>query len=287
MRTLKELFDYWLEKQKNESNYNWKCTGIAKESFTGDGIVCEDVWNGLQDNNKERVLYILREANGSGGRDTGEGRTVDECEFWFKQCVCNDNNLGKNIFKRIAEIQKVINRLDGNTPRREVLKEVAYMNINKRGGHSSVNWPVLNNYAKKYRDEIMEEIAIIQPDIIVCCGTYWTLIDNVYDKFNKENWEEKKNYIYEELEISANKYAKVINVYHPSARISDEKYMGRFKEIYDSIDKIFETNDNLPLKKDLINIIMNEHFKEDSDEYMELCDLLNNINEKIKLSNKN
>ena len=41
------------------------------------------------------------------------------------------------------------------------------MNINKRGGVGSCNLNILKNYYEKYEEEILEEIKIINPRIIV------------------------------------------------------------------------------------------------------------------------
>ena len=52
---------------------------------------------------------------------------------------------------------------------------IAYMNLNKRGGFGSTNFAHLKHYVVKYRGYILKEIEIINPDIIVCGGTCRTL----------------------------------------------------------------------------------------------------------------
>lgn len=52
------------------------------------------------------------------------------------------------------------------------------MNINKRGGSSSTDFKELNKYAEKYKEFIKREIEIINPDYIICCGSYWQIIES-------------------------------------------------------------------------------------------------------------
>lgn len=63
---------------------------------------------------------------------------------------------------------------------------IAYMNLNKRGGFGSTNFAHLKHYVVKYRGYILKEIEIINPDIIVCGGTCGTL-----KALNKEIIDEK------------------------------------------------------------------------------------------------
>ena len=59
-----------------------------------------------------------------------------------------------------------------STPHKDIseLSGMAFMNLNKRGGYDYCVWETLEGYVKKYRKEISEQIRIIDPDIIVCCG---------------------------------------------------------------------------------------------------------------------
>lgn len=287
---LTELFDKWKEIQKNEPEYDYNRTGIAKDSFTKDGIVDENVWNGLPEGKK--VLYILREANGNATEMEEEGKRVDDGKFWFQECVTGkETKVTDNIFQRIKEMQRIIRKpaLKAKSDKK-ILREVAYMNLNKRGGGASVDWKIFNDYIEKYKEYIKEEIAIINPDIIVCCGTYWSLIDNVcglYKGERKKKWVpgNKKDFYYEKAEIkNENKEviceATVINIYHPSARISKKDYIERFECIYHrAMNDDVKDNSELPvLSKEEICEIVNK-MDENTEEFCELCDLINNIKE--------
>ena len=106
---LTKLFDEWQKKQGKESDYDYKRTGIAKDSFTKDGIVDEECWNGLVKKGKKKVLYILREANGNASEMRPKGKIVDDGKFWFQECVKGEETkVTDNIFQRIKEMQRII-----------------------------------------------------------------------------------------------------------------------------------------------------------------------------------
>lgn len=266
---LKELFDFWIKEHGNDEEYKCEKTGIANDSFTPDGMVNEETWNQLHTENKKKVLYLLREANGNTSTLTEDGKSVDNGEFWFQQCVDN-GNIGNIIFKRIEEMQKIIQ--DEESYNGEILKQVAYMNINKRGGGSTVDWKILNEYAHKYKKQIMKEICILKPDIIVCCGTYWTFIDNIcglYEENDKAKWEphDKRDFVLEatmEIEDGDKFECLIFNMYHPSARMKTENYIERFKQLWEKYKCNEKEGENIrnmegrKMIKDYMSIVNNE-----------------------------
>ncbi len=285
---LKDLFQKWKTKQENDKEYKCEKTGIAKGSFTPDGMVNEKTWNQLKTENKSKVLYLLREANGNTSTLEEDGRSVDDGEFWFQQCVAN-GNIGKIIFKRIEQMQEIIQ--DEKSHNGEILKQVAYMNINKRGGGATVDWKILNEYANEYKEQIMKEIYILKPDIIVCCGTYWTFVDNIcglYKENGKAKWEthDKRDFVLEatmETENGDKFECLIFNMYHPSARMKTENYIERFKQLWEAYKCNENVGEDTPiLKKEYINKVI-EELNENSDQYFNLCELISSIPQDKKL----
>lgn len=298
---LKELFESWKQEHKNDNEYKCETTGIAKDSFTPDGMVNEKTWNQLKTENKSKVLYLLREANGNTSTLEEDGRSVDDGKFWFQQCVAN-GNIGKIIFKRIEQMQEIIQ--DEKSHNGEILEQVAYMNINKRGGGATVDWKILNEYANEYKEQIMKEIYILKPDIIVCCGTYWTFVDNIcglYKENGKAKWEthDKRDFVLEatmETENGDKFECLIFNMYHPSARMKTENYIERFKQLWEE----YKCNENVGestllrqkdenigedtpiLKKEYIIKVI-EELNENSDQYFDLCELISSIPQDKKL----
>ena len=94
----------------------------------------------------------------------------------------------------------------------DILKNIAYMNINKRGGSNRTKASDLRKYAVRYKDYIKREIELIDPDLIVCCSGL------VYDIITKN------------IDFESNQ-PHLICVYHPSYyRISDKEYLQRFND---------------------------------------------------------
>ena len=154
----------------------------------------------------------------------------------------------KKIFQRIIAIQNIIKaRLDGNIKNEytysdfnEIKKQIAFMNINKRDGSSSTDFKELNKYAEKYKEFIKREIEIINPDYIICCGSYCQIIDHVYDYFkSKKEWGNRKKSepdidMYYKLNIKG-KIVPAFNVFHPSAIKRNQEYEDLINNIFDKL----------------------------------------------------
>ena len=97
----------------------------------------------------------------------------------------------------------------------DVLNKVAFMNLNKRGGLSGSKWKTISGYTQKYACFIKREIDMVEPDIIICCGS-------------------GLKHLLEEIGVSSPKYT-IIEVYHPSYRISNKRHLEKLKAAFDEI----------------------------------------------------
>lgn len=123
-----------------------------KNSFCVDGFLGEE-FNG--------VLFILKESN-------TDGNAQKDDFFWFK-----DGERSKDWKKYRNSMDWYLkNYISENID----YSECAYMNLNKRGGYKRCNTTQLKNYVHEYQDFIKEEIRIINPKHIVCCG-----VETVYN----------------------------------------------------------------------------------------------------------
>lgn len=61
------------------------------------------------------------------------------------------------------------------------LSNVAYVNLKKGNGRSYSTWSDLKRYAGNDRDFLNEQIEMLDPDVIVCCGTYRVYAELVCD----------------------------------------------------------------------------------------------------------
>ena len=140
-----------------------------------------------------------------------DGKIKDNGTFWLKSVYkIRNNNL--KITKRIEKMQNYICQNFTELS----MKDISYMNINKRGGFAECNNQTLYNYYNKYKkDYILKEIEIINPKVIVFCAGNKAIYDDL-----KENV----------------KCKYIIDMYHPSYQyISDEKYIEKFKSEFDKL----------------------------------------------------
>lgn len=232
--TLQELFEEWYQKQKamdmNEKLGKYVAKRkISVESFCVDGAIDDIYWDGEND---KRILYILREENGAHATDIDKdgniiiGNGIKGKNFWvreqFKKFWNTKNTDAKLpvMLKKLVNVRLLIDAndtrkgLDENSTCANLMERTAFMNINKMGGDSSVHWPTLIAYAEKYSDYIKNEIEILSPDIIVCCGTYWLVKEKI---MNEEEWKEteEKSVSYLTLE---NKSITVYDLPHTARR---------------------------------------------------------------------
>ena len=245
---LEDLFIVWQAEQAKEKEY--KNDKVDIRSFSRDGFVDEKMWV-YSFLNEKRVLYIAREANATGQRLVDNGiKSVADAMQSIRDDYLKDEESSrkKRIFQRIIAIQNIIKaRLDGNIKNEytysdfnEIKKQIAFMNINKRGGSSSTDFKQLNKYAEKYKEFIKREIEIINPDYIICCGSYWQIIDHVYDYFkSKKEWENRKKSepdidMYYKLNIKG-KIVPAFNVFHPSAIKRNQEYVDLINNIFDKL----------------------------------------------------
>lgn len=218
VKNIEELFEKWNDTQTESENTKTtkkaEKRGISKNSFCRDGAIDKECWE--KEDSKKRILYILREANGSNATSVEKdgilvGEYKKDKSFWAQTEIKkhkNDLSHLPILLKKLLNVCSIVNekkKWDFSTENYEPMNKTAFMNINKMGGYSSVNWPMLIAYAEEYRDFIKQEIEILNPDVIVCCGTHWLLTDVVCNG-KKEEWDE----------LVGNK--KVYDLPHPARR---------------------------------------------------------------------
>jgi len=190
---LENLFARWKAVQLQEA----KALGLEHPDwFFPDGLVGdESAWL----NAPVKVLYILKEGNlTEPPKDFG---------FWFKRIAADDT--GHIIKKRIQLMQREI---AGN----DDLSAIAYMNLNKSGGKSVTDFNWLQAYAAHpaIASLIREQIDILAPVVIVCCGCYG-LVAGI---------------------LGEDAPYRLVDMWHPSDHFkSDEAYKAKFKKEWERI----------------------------------------------------
>lgn len=181
-KELEELFSNWKELHRQEKENPGKKSTLpyCKEKEVPENFYISFCYDGFltsYDSEKKTVLFLCREANAF---ETGELKPETGETFWMwdvYQKKVENKKLSQVEKKYWSFLEKTIDYYCQCKP--EELN-IAYMNLNKRGGFGSCNQSRLKNYVEKYTDQIRKEIEIIAPDWIICGGTYGTITNKDY-----------------------------------------------------------------------------------------------------------
>ena len=172
---IETLFSKWKERHIADDDFAMNMPNLyIKEAFVRDGVPFPDNYFELPF--EKKILFVLKESNYPDV--LGDYSQVDRyCDFANTGV---DNWRGK-IREKFATIYNATMVPGEKLKLTEAIKYVAFININKRGGGASSNKKTLGQYATKYKDLIKEQIELINPMYIVCCGTYNFMLNNVYE----------------------------------------------------------------------------------------------------------
>lgn len=208
IRTMDELFSAWEKEHCSENDTSYLSRNIPAQIFLPDGIINPAEF----EHSKPKVLFIAKEANWYQS-DNDPTKEIDTM-FWHREVAYG--RVPRTSFSyRLSMLANAIMHSETDNysvidKSHDILKSVAFMNLNKRGGYSYCIWETLKSYVCHYQDFIRKQIEIISPDLIVCCG---------YDV----------KWLLDEYSL-APLCEKVIWVYHPSYFvISDKDYLQQLK----------------------------------------------------------
>lgn len=132
--------------------------------FVEDGIICPEIY----EKQNLKLLYVLRDAHvvdksvnkcdlrADLQNPKGEGRTWNNVARWTRAWL-DQVDYGK------------VERIDA-IALSEQLKRIAAMNLKKEAGGARAER--IAEFARNHKAEIIEEISICCPDIIIACGTF-------------------------------------------------------------------------------------------------------------------
>lgn len=204
------LFHAWRQEQCAESSDNTRYTKISKNSFTEDGPIVPELYYAAP----KKILFIGKESNIERSGKYEKGKITADEIFYTRNVVLHPEIKPRGFVKNLAKLYNALKTgnfeiPDSNT---DSLKDAAFLNLNKRGGLSACSYRILRAYTQKYKDWIVEEITLLAPDLIVCCGS------DCYNIVVSE--------IAERAKIGG---IPVLAAYHPSARVSDREKLERLK----------------------------------------------------------
>lgn len=219
-KKINTVFEKWIEDYKSD----------GRKSFVKDGIPFPEEYY----SNSPKVLFTLKDPN-----DLKADYESSQLDSYRKYAETGEDDWNNRMKLRISKIYKILSNkpdLEDN----KAIRNIAFMNLKKTGGSNWVPDNVVALYASKYRDRIIEQIEVINPDYIVCCGcaipfVKYVILDLPLNK--RIRWkkfvERKGNYGY----FWREKNIVVIDMYHPSytrngfsGAKGDAKYIDMFKE---------------------------------------------------------
>lgn len=221
-----------IRNKENELFERWKKSKKYKR-FAKDGIIDHKQW-GLE---KYKILFVLKEVNSDkdnfdlrdflkfGGSPT-YWKTWNNVTRWTKAIL-----EGGDYLRKVSKEEKT-----------KWLSRVAAINLKKVGGKSEADDAEIRKYAINDSKEILEQIELYNPDIIICCGrgngkNADLLYENVFQAEGKESklseWQppiEKYNYFYVQLD-GDDKKIPVVSFYHPQMIGNHKLFEQRFNEM--------------------------------------------------------
>lgn len=198
---------YTVKKEEFEIKIDHK-----NDFFIPDGIVDEQTWDSLPDG--KRVLILLKEAYEDNHNN----------DSWALNEGLREFGPWSSIWNRVSEWAYGINNTDAGSiaPYHELSKEeanaylrkIAVVNIKKSGGKHTSIYEEIDAYAQADAEEIIREIELIDPDIIICGATFASLnqiLNQPMEKGSNENW-----FYYSDA--LGGKERLFIDYYHPANR---------------------------------------------------------------------
>ena len=190
---------------------------IGKENyFNPDGIVDPASWD-EQDAGK-KVLFVLKETNELKGDSEKDPKSVSLVEHLMKPSAPSKYG---SMWPRIAEWWHAIYYNNDayhwyeTQEAQKILKNVAVMNLKKTPGSAQAKEDDVVQHIKDHWERIQQEIDLIDPDIIVFCGTWW-MIQQAHQEY--KNAISELRFAKMTFPPNSGKTRLLIEYWHPAAR---------------------------------------------------------------------
>ena len=197
--------------QNNALMAKWKDERPAYVPFITDGILVYDVWR----KQNPKILFLLKETYGGYNNLTGGEEYNTKSFFWTNVVLWKTAiyEFYKSGFVDISQ-HELNEKIMGIASLTKKLDDIAILDVKKWNENKSrSSWVGINKYAKSDHEFIEKQIELINPDVIVCGGTFYSL----------------KNYIYKDVKLlcglnlptnkkTCHKYGGrlIIDYFHPS-----------------------------------------------------------------------
>lgn len=230
IKTEDELFDLWKKKPLFVGANN-VIIDHGSNVFVSDGIVNNREWN-KTDNS--RILFVLKEAHSQQ-----EGANITK---WLSYRKPKDYKIWKRVVEwtygitntTINEIPKFSTDIFDYSDNNIWLNGIAMLNIKKSNGKKRSSPKELKEYAKYDKKEIIKQIELINPKIIICGNTGW-LLDLIFDGQIKKGVNSEDWYYFAEL---FGERRIILDYYHPANQKGKQFNYEKITSIYQQALKV-------------------------------------------------
>jgi len=173
---------------------------------------------------KYKILWILKEANKSGGNDEEwvhrefHKNVTQYTRWWatYKKIIYVSYGILHNNYDwdSIPDVDKGTERIDGKC----ILEDIAIININKSGGGSTSSQSMINKHYREKRKILLQQIDGIEPDIIINASRCEDLFKDIAQESRISTLSNSS------LKYFVTNNRLVMNYYHPASRFPTHKY---------------------------------------------------------------
>ena len=223
--SIEQLMRLWQKKAPVKTHYlsNKQRVDIEIDHnnnfFIPDGIVDEKTWEEVKSG--KRILLVLKEAYeddhskeqwsiNKALRDAGPWGAI-----WNRVCEWTRGIHDTTRDKIAGYIPSDKMRSNGTTSANEWLRRIAVMNLKKSGGQSKSDYGEISAYANADAQEIIREIELIDPDIVVCGATFGD-INRITGNTMQIDYDRRFCF----SNVIGNKERLFIDFYHPANHFS-------------------------------------------------------------------
>jgi hypothetical protein len=171
--------------------------------FNRDGVISKESW----DDSSTKVLFVLKETNEANQNlVTAINRAIEvkKSGWWRGKVLRRVGRWGYGLQNYNGVVPSL---KDAKLHEKSAVKSIAYINIRKTSGRARTNKKTFDAHASEFAPFVRRQIELIQPDIVVLCGTY----------------NQVKRYVFPEIEkvserVHVHEGIVFINAFHPAAR---------------------------------------------------------------------
>lgn len=178
----------------------WEAACPKYQPFVVDGILDEVSWQSAN----PKIMFLLKESHISSNWYLIKGNPIDVTKATNPKNIHNifrwnhliKSAVSKNKLPDFLESQQALIELIKDD---HMIRDIAYVNIKKCLGGSTSNSGDIRFFAEKDKGFLCEQISSINPDIILCGGTfefYKTIFSNsILNKISTGLWKDGNRFI--------------------------------------------------------------------------------------------